>query len=112
MDMQTTISVYGAPEFDLARAAVAAMAQYYHLPNWGYAGCSDSCLPDEQAASDATASVLVALLTGQHLATMWATWKAGLTTSPEMIVLTAEIIARMRHFTRGFSLDEVRCCWT
>ncbi len=106
MDMQTTISVYGAPEFDLARAAVAAMAQYYHLPNWGYAGCSDSCLPDEQAASDATASVLVALLTGQHLAHDVGYLEAGLTTSPEMIVLTAEIIARMRYFARGFSLDE------
>ena len=51
MDMKTTISVYGAPEFELARVAVAELARYYNLPNFGYAGHSDSCTMDEQAAS-------------------------------------------------------------
>ena len=32
MDMRTTIAVYGAPEFELARAAVTEMARYYDLP--------------------------------------------------------------------------------
>jgi len=105
IDMRTTISVYGAPEFELARAAVTDMARYYGLPNWGYAGYSDSCVMDEQAASDATSSVLVALLTGQHLAHDVGYLEAGLTTSPEMIVFTAEMIARMRYFQQGFNVD-------
>ena len=105
MDMQTTISVYGAPEFDLSRAAVAELARYYRLPNFGYAGCSDSCILDEQAAADAAASVMVALLSGQSLTHDVGYLEAGLTTSPEMIVFTAEIIGRMRQFARGFSLD-------
>ncbi len=106
MDMKTTISVYGAPEFELARVATAEMARYYHLPNWGYAGHSDSCTMDEQAASDATSSVLVALLSGQNLVHDIGYLEAGLTTSPEMIVYCAETIQRMRCFTRGMALDE------
>ncbi len=105
MDMKTTISVYGAPEFQLARVAVAEMGRFYGLPTWGYAGHSDSCVVDEQAAADATFSVLVALLGGNNLVHDVGYLEAGLTTSPEMIVLTAEIIAMMRRFMAGMSLD-------
>jgi trimethylamine--corrinoid protein Co-methyltransferase len=105
MDMRTTISVYGAPEFDLARAAVAEMARFYNLPNYGYAGPTDSCVVDEQAASDATSSILVALLSGQHLVHDIGYIEAGMTESPEMIVFCADIIDRQRHFTGGMVLD-------
>ncbi len=105
MDMRTAISVYGAPEFELARAAVTEMARFYSLPHFGYAGHSDSCVVDEQAASDATSSILVALLSGQHLVHDIGYIEAGLTESPEMIVLCADIIGRLRHFTGGMALD-------
>jgi trimethylamine--corrinoid protein Co-methyltransferase len=105
MDMKTTISVYGAPEFQLARVAVAEMGRFYGLPTWGYAGHSDSCVMDEQAAADAALSVLVALLAGNNLVHDVGYLEAGLTTSPEMIVFTAEMIAMARHFMRGMSLD-------
>jgi trimethylamine--corrinoid protein Co-methyltransferase len=105
MDMKTTISVYGAPEFQLARVAVAEMGRYYGLPSWGYAGHSDSCVMDEQAAADAAFSVLVALLAGSNLVHDVGYLEAGLTTSPEMIVLTAEMISMMRSFAGGLSLD-------
>jgi trimethylamine--corrinoid protein Co-methyltransferase len=49
--------------------------------------------------------VLVALLTGTNLAHDVGYLEAGLTTSPEMIVFTAEIISMMRRFLRGVSLD-------
>ncbi|MGD8902522.1 MAG: trimethylamine methyltransferase family protein [Anaerolineae bacterium] len=105
MDMKTTISVYGAPEFQLARVAVAEMGRFYGLPTWGYAGHSDSCVMDEQAAADAAFSVLVALLAGNNLVHDVGYLEAGLTTSPEMIVFTAEMISMMRTFQTGFSLD-------
>jgi len=105
MDMKTTISVYGAPEFQLARITVAEMGRYYHLPTWGYAGHSDSCAMDEQAAADAAFSVLVALLGGNNLVHDVGYLEAGLTSSPEMIVFTAEIISMMRRFVAGVSLD-------
>jgi trimethylamine--corrinoid protein Co-methyltransferase len=105
MDMRTTISVYGAPEFQLARVAVAAMGQYYGLPTWGYAGHSDSNALDEQAAADAVFSVLVALLTGTNLVHDVGYLEAGLTTSPEMIVFTGEVIDMARSFMAGAKLD-------
>jgi trimethylamine--corrinoid protein Co-methyltransferase len=105
MDMKTTISVYGAPEFQLARVAVAEMGRFYELPTWGYAGHSDSCAMDEQAAADAAFSVLVALLAGNNLVHDVGYLEAGLTTSPEMIVFTAEMISMMRRFMDGMSLD-------
>jgi len=105
MDMKTTISVYGAPEFQLARIAVAEMGRFYELPTWGYAGHSDSCTMDEQAAADATFSASVALLAGHNLVHDVGYLEAGLTTSPEMIVFTAEMISMMRHFMAGVSLD-------
>jgi trimethylamine--corrinoid protein Co-methyltransferase len=105
MDMKTTISVYGAPEFQLARVAVAEMGRYYGLPTWGYAGHSDSCVMDEQAAADSAFSVLVALLGGNNLVHDVGYLEAGLTTSPEMIVFTAEMISMMRPFMAGITLD-------
>ena len=105
LDMRTTISVYGAPEFQLARVAVAEMGRFYGLPTWGYAGHSDSCVMDEQAAADAAFSVLMALLAGNNLVHDVGYLEAGLTTSPEMIVFTAEMIGMMRRFVAGFSMD-------
>jgi len=105
MDMKTSISVYGAPEFQLARVAVAEMGRFYSLPTWGYAGHSDSCVMDEQAAGDAAFSVLVALLAAPNLVHDVGYLEAGLTTSPEMIVLTAEIISMMKRFMDGVEVD-------
>jgi trimethylamine--corrinoid protein Co-methyltransferase len=106
MDMKTTISVYSAPEFQLARAAVAEMGRFYGMPTWGYAGHSDSCIMDEQAAADAAFSVLVALLGGNNLVHDVGYLEAGLTTSPEMICFTAEMISMMRRFMEGINLTD------
>jgi trimethylamine--corrinoid protein Co-methyltransferase len=60
---------------------------------------------DEQAAADAAFSVLIALLTGTNLVHDVGYLEAGLTTSPEMIVFTAEMISMMRCFVKGVLLD-------
>ncbi len=105
LDMKEMISVYGAPEFQLARVFAAEMARFYGLPVWGYAGHSDSKLVDGQAAADAQFAVLVALLAGTNLNHDVGYLESGLTNSPEMIVLTDEIISQTRTFTRGARVD-------
>ncbi len=105
IDMQTTISVYSAPEFDLERVAVAEMARYYNLPSWGYAGCTDSCIFDEHAAADASLSIMTALLSGQNLVHDIGYMEAGLTFGPEMVLFSDEVISRMKAFTAGIALD-------
>ncbi len=105
LDMRSTISVYSAPEFELARVAVAEMGRFYGMPTWGYAGHSDSCTMDEQAAADAAFSVLASLLAGSNLVHDVGYLEAGLTTSPEMIVFTAEMIEMLHAFMDGVVLD-------
>ena len=46
----TEISVYGAPEFQLARVASVGMGRFYGLPTWGYAGHSDGNVMNEAAS--------------------------------------------------------------
>jgi trimethylamine--corrinoid protein Co-methyltransferase len=82
------------------------MGRHYQLPTWGYAGHSDSLVMDEQAAADAAFSVLIALLGANNLVHDLGYLEGGLSTSPEMIVFSAEMISMMRRFTRGFGLSE------
>jgi trimethylamine--corrinoid protein Co-methyltransferase len=106
LDMKSMISVYGAPEFQLARVMAAEMGRFYRLPVWGYAGHSDSKVIDAQAAADAQFSVLVALLAKTNLNHDVGYLEAGLTNSPEMMVLTDEIISMTRPFTDGVRFDD------
>ncbi len=106
LDLRTTISVYGAPEFQLARALVADMGRYYNLPTWGYSSCSDTHVMDAQAASDAAYQVRDALQMGINLVHDVGYLEAGLTTSPEMIVLTAEYIDMHRRFMAGVEVSD------
>ncbi len=106
LDMKTTISVYTSPEFVLARTAVAEMGQFYGLPTWGYAGDVNSCVVDEQAAAEATFSIMMALLAGNNLTHDIGYAESGKTTSPELIVLCDEIISMMRAYMDGIPFDE------
>jgi trimethylamine---corrinoid protein Co-methyltransferase len=106
LDMKEMISVYGAPEFQLARVMAAEMGRFYGLPVWGYAGHSDSKVVDAQAAADAQFSVLVALLARTNLNHDVGYLESGLTGSPEMIVLTNEIISMSRRFAQGVRIDD------
>ncbi len=106
LDMKTMISVYGAPEFQLARVMAAEMGRFYGLPVWGYAGHSDSKVVDGQAAASAQFSVMVALMARTNLNHDVGYLESGLTNSPEMMVLTNEIISMNRRFTAGVRVDD------
>jgi trimethylamine--corrinoid protein Co-methyltransferase len=106
LDMKTMVSVYGAPEFQLARVLAAEMGHFYRLPVWGYTGHSDSKVVDGQAAADAQFSALVALLAKTNLNHDVGYLESGLTGSPEMMVLTNEIISMTRRFVAGVRLDD------
>lgn len=106
MDMKTMISVYGSPEYQLARVMAAEMGRFYGLPVWGYAAHSDSKVVDGQAAADAQFQVLVALLAKTNLNHDVGYLEAGLTHSPEFMLLANEIISQARAFVQGVRLDE------
>jgi trimethylamine---corrinoid protein Co-methyltransferase len=114
MDMKATQICYASPEFQLTKAAVAELGRWYGIPTWGYAGCSDAKVMDEQAALEAMLSVLMAQLSGGNLIHDVGYMESGLTCSFEMIVLTDELVAMTNHMMKaidtspeGLMLDEI-----
>jgi trimethylamine---corrinoid protein Co-methyltransferase len=106
MDMGAMQISYGSPEFQLTKAAVAELGRWYGLPTWGYAGCSDAKVMDEQAAVEATLSVIMAKLCGSNLVHDVGYMESGLTTSYEMIVLTDELVAMTNNLVKGIEVTE------
>jgi len=106
LDMKEMISVYGAPEFQLARIMAAEMGRYYDMPVWGYAAHSDSKVIDGQSAADSQFSILVAMLAKTNLNHDVGYLESGLTNSPEMMVLANEIISQTRRFVEGVRVDD------
>jgi trimethylamine--corrinoid protein Co-methyltransferase len=61
---------------------------------------------DEQAAVEATLSVLIARLSGNNLAHDVGYLESGLTTCFEMIVLNDELVAMTDHIMKGIQVTE------
>jgi trimethylamine--corrinoid protein Co-methyltransferase len=107
LDMRTMVGAYVTPEFMLHCGAMAELAHYYyHLPVWGFAGCSDSKLPDLQAGIESALWILWAALTGANLVHDSGYVESGLTCSYEMIVACDEIIGFVRRLMGGISLTD------
>jgi len=106
MDMGAAQICYASPEFQLTKAAVAQLGRWYGIPTWGYAGCSDAKVMDEQAAAEAMLSVIMAKLSGANLIHDVGYMESGLTTSYEMIVLTDELVAMTDHIMKGIEVSD------
>jgi trimethylamine--corrinoid protein Co-methyltransferase len=106
MDMGAAQICYASPEFQLTKAAIAQLGRWYGLPTWGYAGCSDAKVMDEQAALEALLSVLMAKFSGANLIHDVGYMESGLTLSYEMIVLTDELVAMTDHIMKGIEVDD------
>lgn len=106
MDMGAMQICYASPEFQLTKAAIAELGRWYGLPTWGYAGCSDSKVLDEQAALEAMLSVMTAKLGGSNLVHDVGYMESGLTGSFEMFVLTDELVAMLDHFVKGIEVND------
>lgn len=106
MDMKSMQICYASPEFQLTKAAIAELGRWYGLPTWGYAGCSDAKVMDEQASLEAMLSVMMAKLTGANLIHDVGYMESGLTGSFEMIVLTDELIALSDNLVKGIEVSD------
>jgi trimethylamine--corrinoid protein Co-methyltransferase len=106
MDMKSAQICYGSPEFQLTKAAIAQLGRWYGLPTWGYAGCTDAKVMDEQAAAEALLSVMMAKFSGANLIHDVGYMESGLTMSFEMIVLTDELVAMTDHLMKGIDISD------
>jgi trimethylamine--corrinoid protein Co-methyltransferase len=106
MDMKAAQICYASPEFQLTKTAIAELGRWYGIPTWGYAGCSDAKVMDEQAALEALLSVIMARFSGANLIHDVGYMESGLTGSYEMIVLTDELIAMTDHLMKGIEVSD------
>ena len=106
MDMKSAQICYASPEFQLTKAAIAELGRWYGMPTWGYAGCTDAKVLDEQAALESLLSVMTAKLSGANLIHDVGYMESGLTGSFEMIVLTDELVDLADHFMQGIEVSE------
>jgi trimethylamine--corrinoid protein Co-methyltransferase len=106
MDMRTTVFSYAAPEMTLMVAALSQMAQYYHLPFFGTAGCSDAKFPDPQAAAEAAFSCLASALVGANLVHDSGWLDHGSVASPAYMVLVHEILDMVNQLMHGLPVSD------
>ncbi len=106
MDMKAAQICYASPEFQLTKAAIAQLGRWYGMPTWGYAGCTDAKVMDEQAALESILSVMMAKFSGANLIHDVGYMESGLTCSFEMIVLTDELIALTDNLMKGIEINE------
>ena len=106
MDMRTTVFSYGAPEMSLMVAALAQMAQYYTVPFFGTAGCSDAKFPDAQAAAEAVFSCLSSALSGANLVHDVGWLDHGSVASPAYMVLANEILDMVNQYMQGIPVND------
>ncbi len=106
MDMLQAQLAYGAPEMQLMLAATMDIAHYYGIPTWGTAGCTDSKIVDQQAAIEATQSVLCSALSGANLVHDTGYMGSGTIGALEMLALVNEIIGYAKFITKGIRVDE------
>jgi trimethylamine--corrinoid protein Co-methyltransferase len=106
LDMHTMVGVYGAPEFMLHCLAMSELAHdYYHVPVWGFAGCSDAKRPDIQAGIESALWILWAAISGANLVHDVGYIESGLTCSYEMIVICDEVIGFVKRLMQGIDLS-------
>jgi trimethylamine--corrinoid protein Co-methyltransferase len=105
LDMLTAVCAYGSPEFMLHCMGMAELGHYYyHMPVWGFSGCSDSKLPDVQAGIESALWILWTALSGANLVHDVGYIESGLTCSYEMIVVCDEVIDFVRRLLGGVKL--------
>jgi trimethylamine--corrinoid protein Co-methyltransferase len=106
LDMRHTTATYSSPEFMLHCMGMAELAHHqYHLPVWGFSGCSDSKLPDIQAGIESALWILWTALSGANLVHDVGYIESGLTCSYEMMVINDETISFVRRLLAGIKLS-------
>jgi trimethylamine--corrinoid protein Co-methyltransferase len=106
LDMATAECSYNAPEYLLSYIAAVEMSHYYNLPNWGYAGTSDSQIPDGQATFEAGLETFLSTMAGSNLNHDVGYLDFGRTGSLEMIIIQDECIDQIRRLYRGIPVSD------
>ena len=106
MDMKTAVYCYGSPEMALLSAAYTDITKWLRVPEYETAGCSDTKCFDEQALMEATINISTAGLIGGNMIHDVGYIEQGLTSCPELLVASDEIIDRTKRILRGIPVTK------
>lgn len=106
MHMGTSICSYGGPERDRGCIALVRMSQYYGLPSFTTAGCTDAHTFDQQAGMEAGFNIAVAGLAGGNLIHDLGYMGVGMISCLEYLLLCNEVVGAVKNLIRGIAVDE------
>ncbi len=106
MNARSAHVLYCAPEAMADQQASADLAAWYDLPTFGYGGCSDSLMLDEQWAFEAGMTLITAALSGVTLLHDLGYVASGTASSYESVVLMDELVRWVKAYLRGVTVDE------
>jgi len=105
IDMSTLQALYNSAEYYTTILGICEMAKWLDLPNWGYAGTSDSHVVDAQAGMDAAELTLLSMQAGSNLNHDIGYLAFGLIGALELIVITDEIVSLNRRTLEGIDVS-------
>ena len=104
-DMRTSIAVTGGPENHLFARIAAMMGRFYNLPSASWVSTESMC-PDAQTAIEKTCGFITHLQS--RVSNIWSVGQleSELTFSPAQAVIDDEIIAYVKRYLQGVSVNE------
>lgn len=102
LDMRTMVLPYIEPE----RGHPQALAHYYGLPMFSIGGASESKVVDQQAAIEATLSLMNATLSGGQITHDVGYLESGLTYSLVQLAICDDIVSWLRAFGKGIEVND------
>jgi trimethylamine--corrinoid protein Co-methyltransferase len=104
-DMRTSIAVTGGPENHLFAQMAAIMGRFYNLPSASWVSTESMC-PDAQTAMEKTCGFMAHLQS--RVSNIWSVGQleSELTFSPAQAVIDDEIIAYVKRYLRGVSVND------
>lgn len=106
LDLRLGTAAVGAPEYGMINAAIAKLAQYYHLPCWIGAGASDSKVPDIQSGYESTLSATLGALSGANFLFGCGVLEQGLTMDYAKLLMDAEMIRMVQTAVKGVPVSD------
>lgn len=107
LDPVTCRATYGDPENAFGCGVMnAQLAEYYELPSFGFAGPSDSKLPDAQAGAEVMQTSLVGALAGVNLLHDCGYLAGGSVGSMEMAVICNDVLGNVLRIVRGVEVND------
>jgi trimethylamine--corrinoid protein Co-methyltransferase len=106
-DMKTGRYLAGSAEFGLTNAAMAQMAQFYHLPLYNSAGMTDAKIPDVQAGFEKAMSAVLAALAGSNFIHHAAGMLENMNTvAAEQFVIDNDLLGMTMRVLRGIEVND------